>query len=114
MVEVLNSTFFYYFFIVGGVFLMAMSILLYVGIKNKGRVLLIDKLFKKKEFNREELKSKYTIQAYYTGLIGLAFLIYMLAIPFDGVISILILIVFGIFDFIYDYTAIKSAARKPE
>ena len=109
---ILNSTFFHYFYFIGGIFLVIVGILLYLGIKTKGRVLVIDQIFKKKHFDREILRNRYLIQAGYTVLFGIMMISAILFMPYDGVRFLVILIIFGVLDFLYDFFAIRSASAK--
>lgn len=109
--SLLNSQFFYYFYIGGAFFLIGIGVLIYVGIQTKGKVILIDFVFKHKHFDRDVLKTRYKIQAVYTFVIGVALLIVLLTVPYDGVIVTSWLVLFAIIDGIYDYLAIKSSSN---
>lgn len=110
--EVLNSEFTRVLLLVVSFMMIALGILIMVGIKTTGRVILIDQIFKKKDFKREELTHKYMIQGGYTIVLGLILLIVLLVIPFNGVVLFPILMVFAVLDFLYDYFAIKSSTKK--
>lgn len=110
--NLLNSSLFYYFFIIGSIFFIVVGVLLYIGIQTKGKVLLIDSLFKKKHFDREKLKSRYLIQAIYTTLIGVTLLIFLITLPYNGVQYFYALLIFALFDLLYDIFAIRSATKK--
>ena len=111
VVTVLNNVVFYYFYIIAGIIAIVFSIALYVGIKANGTVLIVDQIFKKKDFNREDLKNKYLVQVFYTFAFGVLLLVYILTVPFNGVNTFLFLLGFGILDFAFDFYAIKSSTR---
>ncbi len=111
LVDILNSNVFYYVYLVAAVFFIVVGILMFIGIQTKGKVLLIDSLFKKKEFHREKLKNRYRIQAFYTSLIGLALLIVLITVPFNGVVITLWMLLISLLDFLYDVFAIKTATK---
>lgn len=112
MEKVLNSEFFHNFYIVAGIGLAVIGIVMYAGIKTKGRVLLIDRIFKKKQFDRESLKNLYVIQSLYTFIAGIGLLVLVLSSPLSGVEIFYVLLAIGILDFLYDLFAIKTAIRK--
>ena len=111
LIEILNSSLFYYLFLASAVCLIIAGVLLFIGIKTKGKVLIIDSLFKKKHFDREKLKNRYIIQAIYTTVIGIGLLIILLTMPYNGVTLFLWMIVFAVLDGAYDFFAIKSSSK---
>jgi len=112
LVNVINSSLFYYMFVIGSIALIVMGVLIYVGIKTKGKVLLIDSLFKKKNFDREILHGRYLIQAGYTVVIGMGLLIFLITLPYDGLMYLLVMLIFALLDLAYDIFAIRSATKK--
>ena len=112
LIDTLNSSLFYYAFIIGAVFLIVIGVLLLIGIKTKGKVLLIDSLFKKKQFDREKLQIRYLIQAVYTTVIGLGLLIFLIVLPYNGIMYFLVLLIFALLDLFYDIFAIRTASKK--
>lgn len=89
IVSILNQHHFYDFFIVGSFFLIGIGILFFIGIQTKGKDLLIDALFKHKQFNRFVLKTRYKVQAPYTFVLGIGLLIVLLTVQDDGVMVFL-------------------------
>ena len=85
---------------------------MYAVIKTKGRVLLIDRIFKKKQFNRESLKNLYVIQSFYTFIAGVSLLILVFVSSLSGVEIFYVLLGIGILDFLYDVFAIKYTIKK--
>jgi len=109
IIDVLNSALMYYFFIVGGVALIAIGVIMFLGIKYAGRIIILDYLFPKKNFDREDLKKRYIIQSIYTVLGGIALLVVVFVTSLTGVQIFVGLLIFGVLDGLYDYVAIKSA-----
>lgn len=111
IVETLNSSFFYYFFVASGYFLIVFGITLFIGIVSQGRILIIDFFFRKKSFDRFELSNLYKIQAIYTVLLGLICLYFFYFTAYDGVKFYTGLIVVAVLDVLYDFFAIRRASR---
>lgn len=59
LVEIIESTMFYYFLLLLLIILIIFGVLILVGIKKKGRVVIISYLLKNKRFDNETLLSRY-------------------------------------------------------
>jgi hypothetical protein len=112
LIMVLNSDFAHILWIVISILMVFLGFFIIIGIKTTGRIILIDQIFKKKNFKREELNHKYMIQGIYTIALGIILLIVLLTIPFNGVVMFPILMAFAVLDFLYDYFAITSSTKK--
>lgn len=114
LIEVVNSNMIYTLLIVASIITIILGAFIIIGIKTTGRVILIDQIFKKKDFKRQDLNRKYIIQGVYTIVFGLILLIVLIVIPYNGVILFPFLIAFVIADFLYDLIAIKTSTKQKE
>ena len=108
--EVLEYEFWYWVYIAMGSFAIFFGLLMFYGIKKRGRVLLINSLFKNKNFNNEKLLNRYTIQSFYTVIIGIVILCLTVFSLVNNYNIFIGLLVFGLCDFIFDYFAIKKSS----
>ena len=83
-----------------------------IGIKKKGRVIILSFLLKNKKYDNEALLSRYTIQALYT-IVGAISIFIVTVTKAMSMLNILyIMIGFGVLDAVYDIVVIKSVMRK--
>jgi len=88
------------------------GVLMFIGIKYKGKVVIINSLFKKKRFDQENLLKKYTVQAVYTVFIGVLLYVLVSYEPVSRSSIWTILLFIAVLDGLYDYFAIKSSIDK--
>lgn len=114
LTSIFESKLFYWFYILSGILLFVMGIIMYIGIKKKGKVILISWLLRHKQHDNEELKSKYIIQAFYTSFFGaLLFTVTITKIIPQLTIFYIVLFI-ALFDGLYDFYAIKKSIKKQE
>ena len=108
-IDILESNIGYWLFIVSSVFLILFGLIMYLGIKNNGRVIFLSYLLKNKDFDNEVLLSRYTIQSIYTSVFG----IIILSLTLFNTLSMLnifyIILIVAVFDGTFDYFAIKKS-----
>ncbi len=112
LVEVIESTWFYYFCLFLFIILTLFGVLMLVGIKKKGKVVILSSLLKNKKYDNETLLSRYTIQALYTIIIGVIIFIITLTRTLSMLNILYIMLGFGVLDAIYDIVVIKSVIKK--
>lgn len=112
LLEIMTSDWMMKVMLVLTVVVILLGLLMFIGIKYRGRVLLINHIFAKKQFDQEELLKKYTVQAVYTVVIGVILFALISFEPVARTTLWIILIVFAIFDGLYDYYAIKTSTKK--
>lgn len=98
-------------FMVLGILAIVFGVLMIDGINRDGKVIFISYLFRNKNLDDKSMAVKYKIQGYYTIVLGLFLMINVLYIKLPGKTLFFVLLGLALFDFLYDYFAIKSSKR---
>ncbi|MBU1093498.1 MAG: hypothetical protein KKH01_03455 [Firmicutes bacterium] len=112
IVDFFESTFGYWIFVSMGMVLLFIGLIMFYGIKKKGKVLLMHWLLRNKQLDNELFLSRYLIQAIYTSLFGLALVLVTVFSVLSRINIMLMLLIIGTLDGLYDYFAIKRSIKK--
>lgn len=107
--EIFDSGFGYGLLMAIGIIAILGGLLMLYGIKSKGTVIIINRVFRKKNFDNEILLSKYTIQSFYTMLFGVIVIGLTVMDTFSRFNIFIVMLGFSLFDLLFDIFAIKKS-----